>query len=102
MRERGLGGLGVLSSAGVQNGGRTKKALEIAARYGMNGAHHKEWVIDQMVRALTGCPVEERVFEGGRTFEVQGESYEYYEWVRKVKDGEDGPDTYEWSDGIPP
>jgi hypothetical protein len=30
-------------------------ALQIAARYGqIDGAHHKAWVIDQMVRALLG------------------------------------------------
>ena len=33
---------------------RNKKALEIAANYGwIDGTHHKMWVIDQMVRALT-------------------------------------------------
>lgn len=25
-----------------------------------DGAHHKQWAIDQMVRALTGCPMVER------------------------------------------
>lgn len=31
------------------------KALEVASDYGQcDGAHHKMWVIDQMVRALTG------------------------------------------------
>ncbi len=30
-------------------------ALEIAYNFGgIDGDHHKEWVIDQMVRALTG------------------------------------------------
>lgn len=30
-----------------------EKALEIAVRYGgIDGDHHKAWVIDQMVRAL--------------------------------------------------
>ncbi len=57
------------------------KALDIAYSYGnINGMHHKQWIIDQMVRALTG---------------------EYYdEWVIEVKAGEDGPDTYEWDIGI--
>lgn len=62
---------------------RIKNALAIAFEYGcIEGAHHKDWVIDQMVRALTG------------------ELYEI--WVRKRKDGEDGPDTYEWHTGIAP
>lgn len=35
-----------------------EKALEIACAYGnIDGAHHKMWVIDQMVRAL--CITEE-------------------------------------------
>jgi hypothetical protein len=33
---------------------KIKNALEIAKSYGwIDGAHHKMWVIDQMVRALT-------------------------------------------------
>lgn len=59
------------------------RALEIAFRSGgTEEAHHKAWVIDQMVRALTG--------DG------------YAEWVRMRKDGEDGPETYGWDEGIPP
>ncbi len=58
-------------------------ALDIALRYGqIDGGHHKMWVIDQMVRALTG------------------NSYEA--WVAEACDGEDGPDTYEWDEGIAP
>lgn len=34
---------------------RIKQALDIAWAYGLeDGAHHKMWVIDQMVRALVG------------------------------------------------
>lgn len=30
-------------------------AIEVAQRFGMiDGAHHKQWVIDQMLRALLG------------------------------------------------
>ena len=37
---------------------KIKKALDIAIRYGgIDGAHHKDWTIDQIVRALTGCPM---------------------------------------------
>ncbi len=46
---------------------RIKEALEIAFRHGgTDGEHHKQWVIDQMVRALTGP--------------------DYSEWVRKRRD----------------
>lgn len=58
-------------------------ALEVAGRFGgVDGADHKDWVIDQMVRALTGA--------------------EYSAWVAKVKAGEDGPETYDWPVGIAP
>ena len=60
-----------------------RRALIFADSYGsIDGAHHKAWVIDQMVRALTGD--------------------QYDEWVRAACDGEDGPDTYEWNEGIAP
>lgn len=62
---------------------QVKKALEIARSYGgIDGDHHKMWVIDQMVRALTG------------------EDYELF--VKKSKAGEDGPNTYDWDEGIAP
>lgn len=64
---------------------RIEDALDIARNYGgIDGAHHKTWVIDQMVRALTG---------GGD---------EYDEFVADTKDGPEGPDSYEWDEGIAP
>lgn len=75
---------------------RIQKALDLAVRYGgIDGDHHKAWVIDQMVRALTGCPL---VAATG----CQGESDEYRALVAAAKDGTDGPDTYDWDCGIPP
>jgi len=62
---------------------RCATALEVARRFGsIDGDHHKSWVIDQMVRALTG------------------DGYEAF--VADAKAGEDGPDTYGWEEGIPP
>lgn len=59
------------------------KAIEIAVRYGgTDGAHHKAWVIDQMVRDLSG--------------------ENYKQLVEAAKAGEDGPETYEWDEGIAP
>jgi hypothetical protein len=40
------------------------------------------WVIDQMVRQLTGP--------------------DYEPWVQAACFGEDGPDTYEWDMGVAP
>jgi hypothetical protein len=59
---------------------RIAEALKIAAQ--PDGAHHKDWIIDQMVRALTG--------DG------------YAQWVADRKIGADGPDTYRWDIGIAP
>lgn len=58
-------------------------ALDLAIRYGqIDGAHHKTWVIDQMVRALTGG--------------------QYEVIIALSCAGEDGPNTYEWDEGIAP
>ena len=62
---------------------RIKKAMELAADFGgVGGGHHKCWLVDQMVRALTGP--------------------DYKAWVKLWCDGEDGPDSYEWDTGIAP
>ena len=58
-------------------------AINIAVEYGgTDGAHHKDWVIDQMVRALADD--------------------KYESIVAAAKAGEDGPDTHSWEEGIPP
>ncbi len=60
-----------------------KGALEVIERYGgIDGGHHKQWVIDQVARHLLGD--------------------QYTQWVVDMKDGEDGPNTYEWDEGIIP
>lgn len=60
-----------------------EESLSIIATYGgIDGAHHKDWVLDQVVRILTGPG--------------------YNDWVISVKAGEDGPDTYDWDTGIAP
>jgi hypothetical protein len=63
--------------------GAQRKALDLAVRFGgIDGDHHKAWVIDQMVRALAG--------DG------------YDQLVAEAKAGEDGPETYGWDEGIAP
>ncbi len=62
---------------------RIRQALAVAMRYGgIDGAHHKQWVIDQMVRTLT--------------------AHHYELWVREHNAGDDGPETYDWDEGIAP
>lgn len=61
---------------------KIEAAIEIAFQYGgIDGAHHKAWVIDQMLRVLAD---------------------DYNALVRDACDGEDGPNTYEWDEGIAP
>ena len=86
---------------------RIDLALEYAVKYGgIDGSHHKDWVIDQMVRALTGCPMLEKQakdYKGAEyTYKTQGESEEYTTLVAKACDGVDGPNSYNWDVGIPP
>jgi hypothetical protein len=86
---------------------RIEKALECAMRYSqIDGSHHKMWCIDQIVRYLTGCPLEEREATDCRgnpyTYQALGESEEYQDFVAEACDGEDGPDTYSWDTGGPP
>ena len=62
---------------------RISAALEIARQFGgIDGAHHKDWVIVQMVCALTGP--------------------NYEKFVTDAKNGKDGPNTYSWEVGIAP
>lgn len=60
-----------------------EEAIDVAVKYGgIDGDHHKAWVIDQMVRILAG----ER----------------YNDIVKEACDGENGPETYSWYVGIAP
>ena len=82
-------------------------ALKFAFEYGaVDGGHHKMWVIDQMVRALTDCSMEKRTAVDctGKSYEyeAQGESEEYKQFVANHSIGEDGPNTYDWDEGIAP
>lgn len=62
---------------------RCERAIELAVQYGgIDGDHHKAWVIDQMVRILAGD--------------------QYDAIVAAAKNGEDGPDTWGWEVGIAP
>lgn len=86
---------------------QVQKALDFAIKYGgIDGDHHKNWVIDQMVRALTDCPMKTKTaIDCNRKkyqYKTQGESQEYIDLIKDAKDGEDGPGTYDWDIGSPP
>lgn len=61
---------------------RIEKALEIAPYGAIDGAHHKMWVIDQMVRALLGSEEAYKAWthEMLGEYDEENEEYEYEEW----------------------
>ena len=62
---------------------KISEAIDLAVRFGgIDGDHHKAWVIDQMVRVLAGD--------------------EYDDAVARARAGEDGPETYGWNEGTAP
>lgn len=66
----------------MENEEKITKVLDLIFDYGgIDGSHHKQWVIDQIVRLLVD---------------------DYGKWVSDFQDGEDGEDTYEWEVGIAP
>jgi len=73
-------------------------AIGFAVQYGgTDRSHHKMWVIDQMVRALTGCPMVGETAKNYKgqdyAYETQGKSQEYKDLIAA---------TYEWEEGTPP
>ncbi len=62
---------------------RITLAIALGFEYGgIDGGDHKMWTIDQMLRILAGDSYEQLVIE--------------------YNSGEDGPETYEWDEGIAP
>lgn len=87
---------------------REEWALYFIGSYGqIDGGHHKTWVLDQVARILRGTPIirkEARWLNGhveGR-FNLGEPSQEYLDWVVEMCDGEDGPETYGYDEGIAP
>ena len=67
----------------MNNEEKIEKALSFAWRYSqIDGAHHKMWVIDQMVRALLG-------------------EEEYKQWIERYETP-DGEDYWVWDVGVAP
>lgn len=84
-----------------------KAALRLIERYGgIDGDHHKAWVLDQVARALHGAPVDVKiaVWTDSRP-EIRtnvGSCISYLDWVLEMKNGKEGPDTYDYDEGIAP
>jgi len=74
---------------------------------GTDGDHHKAWVLDQVARILKGTPVvlEKHKWKNGHEemeFSTGEPSKKYLDWVVEMKDGEDGPESYGYDEGIAP
>ena len=62
---------------------RERRCLALIEEYGgIDGGHHKQWVLDQIARTLLAD--------------------DYDAWVTKYEAGEDGPQTYGWDEGVAP
>lgn len=83
-------------------------AMIYITRYGqIDGGHHKQWVLDQVARILLGTPVNITMarWANGQTeerYHVGEPSPEYVGWVKAMRDGEDGENTYDYDEGIAP
>lgn len=67
----------------MKKGQRINLAIATIERHGgYDGGFHKQWVLDQVMRVLL--------------------QEDYEKWVKAYCDGEDGPHTYSWEEGIPP
>lgn len=72
-----------LSNEPEETNRRVELALQVALENGQeDGGHRKMWVIDQIVRILAGD--------------------RYEQVITEYCDGEDGPETYAWDEGIAP
>lgn len=74
---------------------------------GIDGSHHKDWLIDQIARILKGAPVQMKLakWKDGTTnerFSLGDAPPKYHIWVAEMMDGEDGPSTYDYDCGVAP
>lgn len=90
--------IAALRSDGERLQAKLATALALLTRYGgIDGAHHKDWAIDQAIRVMCGVPCGEHGIPGDATSE------EYLRHVYEACKGDDGtPGEYEWSYGVAP
>lgn len=64
---------------------RVKAALDAAWRYGgVDGVHHKAWVIDRMVHILCGDDESYEAWVAEYEKPVTNDPYDYYKWDKGV------------------
>jgi hypothetical protein len=74
---------------------------------GIDGANHKDWLIDQIARILKGTKIIIKLAKWSNgheeeRFTLDEPSKEYHKWVKEMCDGEDGANTYNYDVGIAP
>lgn len=85
-------------------------ALHFNQAYGIDGEHHKAWVLDQMSRILKGTPVivEFASWDNGETqyrYWTGEPTKEYHDWVascRGAYDEDEDSYEYDYDEGIAP
>lgn len=88
--------------------GKKDWALYFIQRWGgFEKEHQKAWVLDQVARILNGTPIiveEKRWADGTNQFQVTlGEpTSRYHRWVAETCEGSEGPNTYDYDEGIAP
>jgi hypothetical protein len=75
----------------MTNKEKVKLALDIAFRHQTDAGHHAVWLVDQMVRALHGCPFEYK------DDLILKDNNDYLKFVAQYEEGD-----YEWYTGIAP
>lgn len=84
-------------------GGPVGDALnEIMDAGGIDGGHHKQWLLDRIVRILTEAPMVEHVNYNTASgvphhYVDYGKGPGYEAWISRFED-----DDYEWDEGIAP
>lgn len=84
-----------------------QNAILIVENYGgSDGSHHKAYCLDQVVRVLLGTPlvVMEAQWDNGHSelrYSTGEPTQQYHDWVAEQKNGEEGPNSYDYNVGIP-
>lgn len=87
------------------NGAWAMYFLENFGQY--DGGHHKQWALDQIARIMKGTPIIITLAKwdnGNEEFRINTgiPSQNYLDWVTEMCNGEDGPNTYDYDEGIAP
>jgi hypothetical protein len=92
---------------------QTERIIDVIERYGwIDGAHHKQWVLDQIMRICFACPTKlvkahingnEAKYKDGKTYTyLELDTNEAYDkWAAAYTD-EDGNEYGAWDEGIAP